>query len=1519
MNYSRFFLSFIFCLFFFPVFTQELVTNGDFETGDLTGWTVTTNPNTTQFLIVNDGTYISPTGCFNFLNPSGSHPPIDGNYSVLFDMSDAGTNQVTTTVSIPQEIINLIFSFEIEYAREGTSVIVVEILESNSSTIIGTVYSAGDNTTSVQSPTCITLNLTNLLSSYTGQNIDIRFRLQFEEDCIPAQIDNVSLRNVSEYFWENGQNASDLIGQANFFSGDANAGATTAEDSFNAPGGIAIDHQNNKLYVSDNKNNRVLRFAYPPDSNRPAAEAVFGQADFTSNSSGNGANRMNAPQSLAVDDLGNLWVADSENNRILRFEDAANKTNGANADGVLGQADFTATSSNNTASAINKPAGIFVDKNNRLWVADAENHRVLRFDDAANKANGADADGVLGQEDFISDESNTSINRMSLPLGVYLDVNGSLWVVELLNNRVLRFDDAANKTNGADADGVLGQINFTNDSPSTTASTFAFPSNVTGDARGNLYVLEVGNSRLMVFENAGSASNGSAATNVLGQVDFNSNAQVTSASGLKIDNLVQPFFDNKEEKLWIPDPGNHRILEFTPTTSPIIIDANYYVKTDGNDANDGQSWNNAFATLQKAIETAEAGQSIWVARGTYYPTADQNGNTDISRNLTFYVDKDLQIYGGFNGDEVNLSEQNPSTNPTILSGDIGVIGDDTDNSYHVIHSAKLSTNSLLDGFTIQDGNANGGSITTQRGGGWRNDAGISISSPTVRNCIFFNNKAEFGGAMHNNSSSSGEVSPLFFNCQFIGNRIAGQFAAGGAVYLIAASNGKTNSRFENCIFSGNGRDGNAEGGAIYLNKSSGTNASLFITNCSFTNNEASDGGAVAIDGSNIDVALRNSIFWNNEDEISGTNINISHSIFDDGTEDGSLSLPTGVTDGGNNLDSDPLFIDADGADNTVGTLDDNLLPSIFSPAADAGNNAFITTSEDITGAARINNSTVDIGAYELACPPVFVDADATSGNNDGSSWANAFLKLEDAIDIVTNCDYNVIWVAEGTYKRNEAGTGTFPRRIYYQFDSDVEIYGGFNGTEQSLLERDLSAHETILSGDIGIQGDISDNTHIIVRARAEYFLMDGFTITSGNNNFFDGVGGIEARFIASNNFHRQTFRNCKIENNIGRQGGGFNIDANISEGGDAQLGIVNLINCTFSNNESTQGGGAIYAETEIVGALELNIINCTFTDNVDNSINQDGDVLYVLAEGTGTHTINIQNSILWNEGTPIFNTNNSSTVTLSNSILKDNTEDGSVSIPTNVTNGGNNLDANPFFANVDNGDLTLLSCSPAIDAGLNTYVNNDTDLVGKPRVVNTNIDMGAHEFQALTRLEVNTIESGNQLIKGVDSIITAGILTITATDDVIFEATSAIILQVGFHAQAGSDFVARINDCEVDNMNITENTPQVKQETIAENRTNENSVVPTVVPTPDLKVKVFPNPFSNATNIQYYVPETKDLDLLIMDMTGKIYYQHRFNNPTMGWQTLSLNGNDFDNGIYFLLFRTSAAQVVKKLVVQKGR
>ena len=259
-----------------------------------------------------------------------------------------------------------------------------------------------------------------------------------------------------------------------------------------------------------------------------------------------------------------------------------------------------------------------------------------------------------------------------------------------------------------------------------------------------------------------------------------------------------------------------------------------YVKPGG--VGNGSSWSAATGNLASTLQQAKSGDQVWVAKGTYYPTSDNN------RKLSFSIPIGVKVYGGFAGSETSTQQRNIQSDKSVLSGNIGSKSDHSDNSFTVVQMINSNEKNQLDGFVITDGNADGvgPSGDRERCGGAlyiRVLEGSIRNSPVVQNCIFQNNYARDGGAVYL-YGRDGEFTPEFNNCQFINNSAN---LDGGAVFSDGRHGGKANPSFTSCIFSGN--KGNY-GGAL-CNYGGGGESSPTINNCVFSNNEAFlRGGAI---------------------------------------------------------------------------------------------------------------------------------------------------------------------------------------------------------------------------------------------------------------------------------------------------------------------------------------------------------------------------------------------------------------------------------------------------------------------------------------------------------------------------------------------------------------------------------------------------------------------------------------------------------------------------------------------------
>ena len=165
----------------------------------------------------------------------------------------------------------------------------------------------------------------------------------------------------------------------------------------------------------------------------------------------------------------------------------------------------------------------------------------------------------------------------------------------------------------------------------------------------------------------------------------------------------------------------------------------FYVKVGG--SGDCSSWESA-CDLQDALSlTLTSEDTIWVAAGTYKPT------TTNDREASFQLSAGVKIYGGFpaTGD----GERNWLTNVTTLSGEIGVIGTVSDNSYHVVTAIDLDDVTVLDGFTISGGYAYGSPLGSNGGGILNKNSNLNLN-----HVVLESNGANKGGGMANIDSTA---------------------------------------------------------------------------------------------------------------------------------------------------------------------------------------------------------------------------------------------------------------------------------------------------------------------------------------------------------------------------------------------------------------------------------------------------------------------------------------------------------------------------------------------------------------------------------------------------------------------------------------------------------------------------------------------------------------------------------------------------------------------------------------------
>jgi sugar lactone lactonase YvrE len=363
--------------------------------------------------------------------------------------------------------------------------------------------------------------------------------------------------------------ASLVLGQADFTLNLAADPPNAA--SLSSPYSVIVDPATRKLFVADSANNRVLRYTSADSlANGALAEAVFGQALLTTRTTGVTSNQFGGgPSCIFLDAKGRLWVPDFAGNRVLRFDFASVRDSSPGADRVYGQPDFTTGTPSTTAAKMSLPYDVCVDSADRLWVADRGNNRVLRFDSITTKPSGAAADGVLGQPNFTTSAAGSGNNGLQFPSGVTISASGALFVTCRSGNRIMRFDNASGLGANAAANAVLGQPDFTTVTDGITAAKMNRPFGAWITPDDSLWVADRSNNRLLRFNNASTKPSGAAADGVLGQPDFTTNLATVTRRGMDSPGF-RPFVD-VNGSLWSGDSGNNRVLRFSPDLTPPLL------------------------------------------------------------------------------------------------------------------------------------------------------------------------------------------------------------------------------------------------------------------------------------------------------------------------------------------------------------------------------------------------------------------------------------------------------------------------------------------------------------------------------------------------------------------------------------------------------------------------------------------------------------------------------------------------------------------------------------------------------------------------------------------------------------------------------------------------------------------------------------------------------------------------------------------------------------------------------------
>ena len=355
----------------------------------------------------------------------------------------------------------------------------------------------------------------------------------------------------------------------NWDGSNYNSNANPYPTGLDHPSGLLFDSAG-RLYVSDYYNNRLLRWDDPTSSGMNA-DFVFGQnGNFYTGAPGypKSAKTLDYPADMNMDALGRLYVVDTYNNRVLRYD---NPLVSDVADAVCGQGNFSSYETNSLDGAcVTMPADVATDtfdSPHHLYVADQSNHRVLCWNNIEDAFSGSPADIILGQPDMYTNTSGCSNTKMNTPSAVEVDPSSKLWVADLANNRVLGYKNPF--TDDQFPDYLIGQTawnegnsNQGNAIPST--STLSYPQGLAADPTTGLWVADSGNNRVLQFSSPYVIGGNSDL--VLGQPDMTSFSPNDPSLGPDTFWSPTDVDMDSDGHLFVCDSMNNRVLVFSNPT-----------------------------------------------------------------------------------------------------------------------------------------------------------------------------------------------------------------------------------------------------------------------------------------------------------------------------------------------------------------------------------------------------------------------------------------------------------------------------------------------------------------------------------------------------------------------------------------------------------------------------------------------------------------------------------------------------------------------------------------------------------------------------------------------------------------------------------------------------------------------------------------------------------------------------------------------------------------------------------------
>lgn len=308
------------------------------------------------------------------------------------------------------------------------------------------------------------------------------------------------------------------------------------EARFDYPQGVAVDRDGN-VYVADTDNYMIRKIT--PSG---VVTTLAGNSPFVDPTDGQGsAAHFDSPGGIAVDNVGNVYVADTENYTVRKITPTGLVSTLAGQGNSSGSANGTGS-----AARFDSPAGVAVDSAGNVYVADSFNHTIRKITPGGVVTTLAGTAGVTGAAD-----ATGSAARFTFPTGVAVDSSGNVYVADLINSAVRKITPAGAVTTFAGAAPAPGSADGNG-----TAARFNAPRGVATDSAGNVYVADMINATIRKITPGGAVSTLAGTAGSEGSTDgTGAAARFGAPRGLAVD---------AAGNVYVADTGNYTIRKITP-------------------------------------------------------------------------------------------------------------------------------------------------------------------------------------------------------------------------------------------------------------------------------------------------------------------------------------------------------------------------------------------------------------------------------------------------------------------------------------------------------------------------------------------------------------------------------------------------------------------------------------------------------------------------------------------------------------------------------------------------------------------------------------------------------------------------------------------------------------------------------------------------------------------------------------------------------------------------------------------